>query len=75
MGYSKLVKVSDRKVRFVHQLNSDGTAYAEDVTIELQEGVDPSRLAYLTAQDGKVGIASWSFSPADVPTDLLFPEE
>jgi hypothetical protein len=76
MGYAKLVKVSDRKVRLLHQLGADGQPYAEDVTIELAENVDPSRMAYLTEQDGKVGIASFSFRPeAGAPEDLSFPEE
>jgi hypothetical protein len=76
MGSSKVRKISDRKVKFVHQLNADGSAYAEDVTIELQKGVDPGRLEYLASLDGQVGVVSYSFSPS--PGDhssLKFPEE
>lgn len=76
MGYAKVVKITDRKVRLEHQLNSDGTAYAEDVTIEVADSVDPSRIAWLTSQDGKVGIASFGFSPATYAVDgALFPSD
>jgi hypothetical protein len=77
MGYSKVVKVSDHKVKLVHQLNPDGTPYAEDITIETAEGVDEGRLGYLAQHDGKVGYASVSFSPAadEAPEGVLFPEE
>lgn len=75
MGYAKVVKVSDREVRLVHQLDNDGKPYAEDVTVTVPEEVDPSRISYLAGQDGKVGILSYSFSAdANAPEDLLFPE-
>jgi hypothetical protein len=75
MGYAKVVKVSDREVRFVHQLDGDGKPYAEDVTLTIPEGVDPSRLAYYAEQDGKVGVISYSFSPANpAPASVAFPE-
>lgn len=78
MGYSKVVVISERKVKFVHQLDSDGTAYAEDITIEIDETVDPSRIKYLVDQDGKIGYASFSFSAAaesDYLSVIKFPEE
>lgn len=76
MGYTKVVKVSDRKIRMLHQLDSDGKPYAEDVTIEVAESVDPSRLSYLGAKDGQIGVFSWGFSPAGGLDDgLQFPEE
>jgi len=75
MGYYKVVKISDHKVRFIHQLGQDGKPYAEDVTIETAEEVDPNRLNYLTQNDGKIGILSFSFSPAaDGSIELDFPE-
>lgn len=76
MGYAKVVKVSDREVRFVHQLGQDGKPYAEDVTLSVPDGVDPSRIAYYANQDGKVGIVSYGFSPtADAVDGVAFPEE
>lgn len=63
MGYSKVIKVSDHKIRVVHQLGQDGEPYAEDLTIETAESVDPGRLGYLAQNDGRVGIMSFSFSP------------
>lgn len=61
------------KVKFVHQLNSDGSAYAEDVTLTSDV---PGRLAYWAEQDGKVGVISYSFSASSPqPEGLLFPEE
>ena len=78
MGYSKVVAITERKVKFVHQLDSDGTAYAEDITIEIDETVDPSRLKYLVDQDGKIGYASVSFSAAtesEQNSTVRFPEE
>jgi hypothetical protein len=77
MGYSKVVVVNDRTVKFVHQLDQNGESYAEDVTVELQDGVPASRLEYFVAQDGKVGVASFGFSPLTGiggPIDLRFPE-
>lgn len=74
MGYAKVVKQSDRKVKIVHQLNDDGTPYAENVTIELQEGVDASRLEYLTSMDGRVGILSYSFRAEENTPSVKFPE-
>lgn len=74
MGMSKVVKVSDHEVRLVHQLGGDGKPYAEDVTISLDESVDPSRLAWLARQDGKTGIASFGFSPSEVGEGVKFPQ-
>lgn len=75
MGMSKVVVDSPTKVRLVHQLNGDGSAYAEDLTVELQPGVDASRLDYLKNQDGKIGVVSFGFSAYDpAPEGLLFPE-
>lgn len=75
MGLSKIKKISPGKVKIVHQLNADGTTYAEDVTVEVQEGVPASRIDYLESQDGKVGVFSFSFSPyATEPEGLKFPE-
>lgn len=73
MGMSKVVKVSDHEVRLVHQLDGDGKPYAEDITITTSDSVDPSRLSWLTSKDGKVGIASFSFSETDVSGDIKFP--
>ena len=70
MGYSKVVKVSDRSVKFVHQLDMDGKAYAEDVTIEVQPGVDASRLSYFMGMEGQVGVLSVSFTPNTVTVSL-----
>ena len=75
MGYAKVVKVSDREVRFVHQLDNDGTPYAEDVTLSVPEEVDPDRLSYYAEMDWKIGVISYTFSPADSNTEgLVFPE-
>ena len=75
MGLCKVVRLENgRGVRLVHQLDQDGNAYAEDITVEVQEGVDPSRLSDLMAKDGKIGICSWYFSedPVD-PGSVTFP--
>lgn len=72
MGMSKIKVVGPGKVKAVHQLNSDGTACAEDVTIESDV---PGRLDWLEKQDGKVGVFSFSFSAYETePDGLLFPE-
>lgn len=73
MGYSKIVKISDRKVRIEHQLNNDGTPYAEDVTLEIADSVNPSRLSYLV--DGSIGILSYSFTPVAEIVGLRFPSD
>lgn len=73
MGMSKVVAKADGKVVFVHQLNQDGTPYAEDVTIEAQAGVAAGRVDW-TAKDGQIGVISWSFTPYDNAGDLKFPE-
>ena len=73
MGFCKVVAKADGKVVFVHQLNSDGTPYAEDVTIEAQSGVAPGRVNW-TDRDGQIGTISWSFSPQENVTGLKFPE-
>ncbi len=76
MGLSKVVKLANgRGVKLVHQLDHDGSAYAEDITIEVQPGVDPERLSYLLSKEGTVGAASWGFTPADGVHGLQFPEE
>ncbi|MDA8394793.1 MAG: hypothetical protein M0T72_06035 [Candidatus Dormibacteraeota bacterium] len=76
MGLSKVVPLANgRGVKLVHQLNSDGTPYAEDITIEVQPGVDPERLSYLLSKAGTVGAAGWSFAPMDGVHGLLFPED
>lgn len=73
MGLCKVVATSG-KVVFVHQLNQDGTPYAEDVTIEAQPGVPASRVDW-SKFNGQVGTIGWSFSPyTTVPEGLLFPE-
>ena len=73
MGMSKIKVLGPGRVKALHQLNQDGTAYAEDVTIESDV---PGRLAYLESQDGKVGVFSFSFSAdANAPEGLLFPGE
>ena len=74
MGMSKVVAKADGKVVFVHQLNQDGTPYAEDVTIEAQEGVAAGRVDW-TAKDGQVGVISWTFTPYENVTGLKFPED
>ena len=74
MGYSKIIAKAPGKVRIVHQLDTDGKPYAEDVTIEAQEGVPASRVDW-TDKDGQVGVVSWSFSPVSHDTSSLkFPE-
>jgi hypothetical protein len=70
MGYSKVVAKDNGKVVFVHQLNPDGTAYAEDITIEVQDGVEPSRVDW-SQRDGQVGVISVSFSPAPGDTSAV----
>lgn len=75
MGYSKVVNQGNGKVVFVHQLNGDGSAYAEDVTVENQPGVSELRNEHLAKLDGKIGVVSYSFSLVDPqPEGLLFPE-
>lgn len=76
MGYAKVIKVSDHEVRLVHQLNPDGTAYAEDIIVTTSDEVDPSRLNWLGRQDGKVGYASVSFSAVENAdtSDVKFPD-
>ena len=75
MGLSKVVAKGNSKVVFVHQVGVDGKAYAEDITVELQPGVDPSRLAYWVNLDGKVGVASFSFTAYDQEfSGQMFPE-
>lgn len=75
MGLSKAVKLGPGKVKFVHQLNNDGTPYAEDVTVEVQAGVPDGRIDFLEQHDGKVGVFSFSFSPyATAPEGIKFPE-
>ncbi len=75
MGYSKVVDKGNGKVVIVHQLNPDGSGYAEDVTVEVQAGVDPGRVDWLAKQDGQVGTVSVSFSPASGDFSALkFPE-
>lgn len=75
MGMSKVVDMGEGEIRILHQLNSDGSAYAEDVTVKVQPGVGASRLSYLASQHGKVGVFSYSFSPYDpAPEGLLFPD-
>ena len=75
MGFSKVVNKGDGKIVLVHQLDQNGKPYAENITIELQPGVDPRRLAWWESQDGKIGVANVSFSVYDqVFPDLQFPE-
>ena len=75
MGSCKVVAKSKGKVVFVHQLSIDGTAYAEDVTIEAQPGVEASRVDW-TDRDGQVGNISWVFTPTQTdPTNIRFPED
>lgn len=74
MGFSKVVAKTDGRVVFVHQLNSDGTPYAEDVTIEAQPGVAAGRVDW-TSKDGQIGTISWTFNPYDpAPEGLKFPD-
>lgn len=76
MGMSKVVPLANgRGVRLVHQLDTDGTPYAEDVTIEVQPGVDPERLSYLLSKAGTIGTASFGFTPMEGIQGLLFPED
>jgi hypothetical protein len=75
MGYSKVVNKGNGKVVIVHQLDQDGKPYAEDVTVEVQAGVDPHRVAGLASLDGKIGYLSYQFSPASPqPENIKFPE-
>lgn len=75
MGYSKIVNKGNGKVVLVHQLNQDGSAYAEDITVEVQAGVDPSRIDHLTKQDGKIGTAGVYFTASEGDFSLVkFPE-
>lgn len=73
MGYYKVIAVSKHKVKLVHQLNTDGTAYAEDITVETMENVDEGRLDYLGKYDGTVGYANLTFSraPEVMSTDSI----
>lgn len=71
---SKVIAVSDRKVRIVHQLGGDGKPYAEDVTIEIADEVDSSRMAWLVAQDGRTGLVSFGFTAQDAGDGVEFPE-
>ena len=76
MGLCKVVKLANgRGVKFVHQLDGDGLPYAEDITVELQPGVE-GRLAYLLDKVGQIGAASVSF--VEYPGaggGLSFPED
>lgn len=75
MGLSKVVDKGDGKVVLVHQLDGNGTAYAEDITVEVQAGVSPSRLDWLSKQDGKIGVANVSFSAYEGDySSLRFPD-
>jgi len=75
MGYSKIANKGNGKVLAVHQLAEDGKAYAEDVEVTVQAGVDPSRVDWLAQQDGKIGVFSFSFSAADVDAaNIKFPD-
>jgi hypothetical protein len=75
MGYCKIVNKGNGKVVAVHQLNQDGTAYAEDVEVRVQAGVDPRRVDWLAQQDGKIGTFNFSFTASDAdPTNFKFPE-
>ena len=75
MGYSKVVNKGNGKVVFVHQLDGNGEAYAEDVTIEVQAGVPESRVEYYAKMDGRVGTVSVGFSPQDGDfSNIKFPE-
>jgi hypothetical protein len=76
MGYSKIVNKGNGKVVIVHQLDQDGKAYAEDVTVEVQAGVPESRVDYLAKQDGKVGTVSVNFTAQEGDfSNLKFPDE
>lgn len=73
MGYCKVKKIADGKVKIFHQLDSGGKAYAEDVTVESDV---PGRIDYLEALDGKVGTFSFGFTPASGDTSSIkFPPE
>jgi len=75
MGFSKVVNKGNGKIVLVHQLDQNGKAYAEDITIQVQEGVDPSRLAWWESKDGKIGAANVTLAIYDqVFPDLKFPE-
>lgn len=75
MGYSKIVNKGKGKVVIVHQLDGDGKAYAEDVTVEAQAGVPESRVEHLAKQDGAVGTVSVMFTPTTADTSgIKFPE-
>jgi len=75
MGYSKVVNKGNGKVVFVHQLDQDGKAYAEDVTVEAQAGVPESRVEYFAKQDGAVGVVSVTFTATSSDTSSIrFPE-
>ncbi len=74
MGYCKVVASAGR-VKFVHQLDQNGEAYAEDVTIEAQPLVPLGRVDWAD-KDGQVGTISWSFSPTTADTSSVkFPED
>lgn len=77
MGYVKVRVIAPGKVKLVHQLDGDGKAYAEDVTVEAQEGAPASRVDYLAQHDGKIGYANVSFSPAGGvdASSVKFPED
>lgn len=78
MGFSKVVDKGNGKVIFVHQLGGDGKAYAEDVTVEVQEGVPADRVEWWAKQNGKIGVVTVSFSSymdnITNPETILFPE-
>lgn len=75
MGLSKVVNKGNGEIVLVHQLDQNGKAYAEDITVKVQEGVDPSRLSYLASQDGKIGVANVTFSKYDQDfPDIQFPK-
>jgi hypothetical protein len=72
MGMSKIKVLGPGRVKAVHELNGDGTAYAEDVTIESDV---PGRLDWLEEQDGKVGVFSFGFTAYETPPEgVLFPD-
>lgn len=72
MGMSKIKVLGPGRVKALHQLNQDGTAYAEDVTIESDV---PGRLAWLEALDGKVGVFTFGFNPdPNASEGVLFPD-
>jgi hypothetical protein len=75
MGYCKIVNKGNGTVVAVHQLDGEGKAYAEDVTVSVQAGVPATRVDWLAQQDGKVGVFSFGFSAADGDhSNLKFPE-